>query len=129
MAEDAHRIVARYAELGEKIHTAFAAYTGSGFRRRVVGVTDRRLLVVKSRYWSLKDKGLLWADPLDQIALREGFSVWRTAGVDTGNTYVTIRRADQSTFRLNVRSGFFGRTEPATLRHIETLHSLIPGRF
>jgi hypothetical protein len=71
MAFDEHRIVARYAEPGEEIRAAFSAYTEGGFGRRVVGVTDHRLILIRSGYWSIKDRGPLWADPLDQAALKD----------------------------------------------------------
>ncbi|MDA0565879.1 hypothetical protein LG943_16390 [Streptomonospora sp. S1-112] len=128
MASDEHRIVARYTERDEEVRAAFSAYTGGGFGRRVVGVTDHRLILVKSGYWSITDKGLLWADPLDRVALKGGYEVWLTSGVNTGNAYVTVRRADGSTLRLNPRSGFVGRTDSAAA-NIAKLYSLVPGRF
>ena len=128
MASAEHDIAARYTEPGEDVRAAFSAYTGGGLGRRVVGVTDRRLILIKSGYWSITDKGLLWADPLDQVALKDSYEVWRTNGLNTGNAYVTIRRADQNTLRLNPRSSFIGQTHSAA-SSIERLYSLISGRF
>jgi hypothetical protein len=56
----------------ETLNVALSCYLGAGFQRAVLGVTDRRVLLVKSAYWSVRDKGLLWADPLDQVALAKG---------------------------------------------------------
>ncbi|MGP4009945.1 hypothetical protein [Streptomyces sp. 4N124] len=128
MASDEHRIAARYAEPGEEIRAVLSAYTGGGFGRRVVGVTNHRLILIKSGYWSITDKGLLWADPLDQVALKDSYEVWLTNGMNTGNAYLTIRRADQSTLRLNPRDSFVGRTGSAA-SNIEAFYSLIPGRY
>jgi hypothetical protein len=47
---------------------------------------------------------------------------------DTGNAYLAIRRADQSTLRINPRNSFIGRTGSAA-SNIEILYSLIPGRY
>jgi hypothetical protein len=112
----------------ERLKVALAAYTGLGLRRRVLGVTDRRLIVVRSGYWSVSDKGLLWADPLDEVAL--GSRPWElyTYGGYTGNTYVRIRRADGSTWRVNPRPKFFGGMD-GTRRNVETLFSSVKGRF
>lgn len=128
MASDEQRIAARYTESDEKVHAAFSAYTGSGLGRRVVGVTNHRLILIRSGYWSITDKGLLWADPLDQLALKDSYEVWRTNGLNTGNAYLTIRRADQSTLRLNPRNSFVGQTGSAA-SNIEKLYSLVHGRF
>lgn len=128
MASDEHRIVAGYIEPGEEICAVFSAYTGGGFGRRVVGVTDRRFILIKSGYWSITDKGLLWADPLDLVALKGNYQVWLTNGINTGNAYLAVRRADQSTLLLNPRESFIGGTGSAA-SNIETLYSLVSGRY
>lgn len=128
MRTEEQRVAAGHAGPGEPVRAAFSAYTGGGLGRRVVAVTDSRLILIRSGYWSITDRGLLWADPLDQVALRNSYEVWRTNGLDTGNAYLTIRRADGSTLRLNPRGGFFGQTGSAAAA-IEQLYSLVPGRF
>jgi hypothetical protein len=75
--------------------------------RRVVGVTSRRLVVIKSRCVPVSDKGLLWAEPLANLALKDNYTRWHTSGIHTGNSYATIRRSDGSTVMLNPRSSFF----------------------
>jgi hypothetical protein len=49
-------------------------------------------------------------------------------GAYTGNTYVRIRRADGSTFRLNPRTNFIGGGD-GTRRSVETLYASVKGRF
>jgi hypothetical protein len=120
-------IIARHTQPGESVRIAFNAYVSAGMRRRVVGVTDRRLIMVRSRYFSPSDKGLLWADPIDQVALYGSYSVWLTSGVNTGNAYVRIRRADGSTVKLNPRNSFFGQTGSAEAA-IKKLYAVILGR-
>ncbi|WP_203870445.1 hypothetical protein [Plantactinospora endophytica] len=121
-------IVSRYVDAGEKIRLAFSAYTGGGLGRRVVGVTTHRLVVVKSGYASVGDKGLLWTEPLDNVALKDNFSRWHTGGVYTGNSYVTVRRGDGSTVQFNPRSSFWGGRGAADA-NIAALYSAVPGRF
>lgn len=121
-------IVARYADADEEVQLAFSAYTGTGLGRRVVGVTTRRLTVIKSGYLSVSDKGLLWAEPLDSVALKDNYTRWHTGGIYTGNSYVTIRRGDGSTVRLNPRSSFWAGRDAAD-GNIVALYSKIPGRF
>ena len=121
-------IISGYTDPGEKVRAAFSAYVNAGLRRWVVGVTDQRLIVVKSGYWSISDKGLLWADPVDKIALDEQYSVWLTKGLNTGNAYLRIRRADGGTVKLNPRNGFVGQTGSAE-DNIKRLYALVPGRF
>jgi hypothetical protein len=106
---------------------AFNAYVSAGLRRRVVGVTDRRLIVVRSRYFSLSDMGLWWADPIDQVALHGSYSVWLTAGANTGNAYVRVRRANGGTVMFNPRERFIGQTGSAEA-NIKKLFTLIPER-
>ncbi|MCT2593423.1 hypothetical protein LHJ74_26540 [Streptomyces sp. N2-109] len=112
----------------EELRAAVSAYTGAGLSRVVVGVTDRRVLAIKSTYWSIRDKGLLWADPLDEVALADLPQEVRMKGAYTGNTYIRIRRADGSKLRLNPRSGFAG-DHAGTRSSVERLYSLISGRF
>lgn len=112
----------------ETLKAALSGYLGAGFRRGVLGVTDRRVLLVKSAYWTVSDRGLLWADPLDAVALGNRPIEFYASGAYTGNTYVQIRRADGSKFRLNPRTNFIGGSD-GTRRSVETLFSLIKGRF
>ncbi|MFG1925234.1 hypothetical protein [Cryptosporangium sp. NPDC048952] len=112
----------------ESLKAALTGYTSAGLRRVVLGVTDRRVLLVKSAYWSVQSKGLLWADPLDEVALGGRPSEFYVNGAYTGNTYVRIRRADGSVFRLNPRTNFVGGSD-GTRRSVETLFSSIEGRF
>jgi hypothetical protein len=112
----------------ETLKVALSGYLGLGFRRAVLGVTDRRVLLVKSAYWSIRDKGLLWADPLDKVALGGRPIELHVNGAYTGNSYVRIRRADGSTFRLNPRANFIGGSD-GTRRSMETLYSSVKGRF
>ena len=112
----------------ETLKVALSGYLGAGFRRAVLGVTDRRVLLVKSAYWSVRDKGLLWADPLDEVALGGSPTEFYVNGAYTGNTYVRIRRADGSKFRLNPRTNFIGGSD-GTRRSVETLYSSVKGRF
>ena len=111
----------------ETLKVVLSGYLGAGFRRAVLGVTDRRVLLVRSAYWSVRDKGLLWADPLDEVALG-GSTELHVNGAYTGNTYVRIRRADGSTFRLNPRTNFIGGSD-GTRRSVETLYASVKGRF
>ncbi|GGX80041.1 hypothetical protein [Streptomyces fructofermentans] len=112
----------------ETLKAALSGYLGAGFRRVVLGVTDRRVLLVRSSYWSISNQGLLWADPLDDLALGRRPRELHMNGSYTGNTYVRIRRADGSTFRLNPRTGFIGGSD-GTHRSVEALYSSIEGRF
>ncbi|MEU4229998.1 hypothetical protein AB0F17_37385 [Nonomuraea sp. NPDC026600] len=124
---DPETIIASHIEPGESVQTAFTAYVNAGLRRRVIGATDRRLIVVRSGYFSLSDKGLSWADPLDQVALYGSYSVWLKSGLNTGNAYVRIRRANGSTVTFNPRNSFIGQTGSAEA-NIKKLFALIPGR-
>jgi hypothetical protein len=121
-------VAARYLQPSEGLRAAFSAYTKAGFGRRVIALTDQRMLVLKSRYWSLADKGLLWTDPLDQLALPGSYSIWLTDGFNTGNAYVRVRRSDGTIFQLNPRNGFIGQTSSAE-ENIKLLYSLIPNRY
>ncbi|WP_367123519.1 hypothetical protein [Streptomyces phytohabitans] len=112
----------------ETVKAALPAYTGLGFSRIVLAVTDRRVLAVRSAYWSLKDKGLAWADPVDEVALGELPHELRTKGTYTGNTYVHLRRADGTSLKLNPRNGFAGDHE-GTRRNVRALYDAIPTRF
>lgn len=115
--------------LGEEtLKVALSGYLAAGFRRAVLGVTDRRVLLVKSAYWSVRDRGLLWADPLDEVALGGNATELFMGGAYTGNTYVRIRRADGSRFRLNPRTNFIGGSD-GTRRSVESLYSSVKGRF
>lgn len=124
---DPETIIASHAEPGESVRTAFNAYVNAGLRRRVIGATDRRLIMVRSGYFSLSDKGLLWADPIDQVALYGSYSVWLNSGLNTGNAYIRIRRSNGSTVTFNPRNSFIGQTGSAEA-NIKTLFALIPGR-
>ncbi|AXK35120.1 hypothetical protein DVA86_23195 [Streptomyces armeniacus] len=122
------RLMRPHLDRDEKLRAAVSGYTGLGFSRIILGVTDDRVLAVKSGYWSLTDKGLGWADPLDEVALGELPQEVRTKGAYTGNTYIRVRRADGSTLRLNPRNGFAGDHE-GTRRNVDALYAAVPGRF
>ena len=111
----------------ETLNVALSCYLGAGFQRAVLGVTDRRVLLVKSAYWSVRDKGLLWADPLDQVALAKRTVSLYAGFAYSGNTYVRMRHANDVKFRLNPRASFFGAD--GTQRNVEILYSSIKGRF
>ena len=111
----------------ETLKVALSCYLGLGFQRAVLGVTDRRVLLVKSAYWSVRDKGLLWADPLDQVALAKKTISLYADFAYSGNTYVQMRRANDTKFRLNPRTSFFGADN--TRRSVQILYSSIEGRF
>jgi hypothetical protein len=121
-------IVQRYVERGEDVQLAFSAYMGLGLRRCVVGVTTRRLLLIKSRYPRVTDEGLLWAEAMDDVALKDSYERWHTNGVYTGNSYVTLQRGNGSQVTFNPRSGFWGSGRSAD-DTIAKLYSVIPGRF
>ena len=109
------------------MQAAFSAYTAWGFGRRVIGVTDRRMLLLKSRYWSVQGKCLLWADPIRQVALRERVPWFLEVapGGPQGNFYLEIRRANGKKLTLNMRQTFVGRHGSAS-EAIKVLQSLVP---
>ncbi|MDA1361801.1 hypothetical protein O1R50_19390 [Glycomyces luteolus] len=117
-----------HLQSGESVRCAFSAWVRAGLARRVLGVTDRRVIMVRSAYWRLSDKGLLWADPIDQVALHGTYGVLLLNGLNTGNAYVRLRRADGTTVTFNPRSSFVGNTESA-VRNVERLFDLVPGRL
>ncbi|MGX1908380.1 hypothetical protein ACWIID_05905 [Streptomyces phaeochromogenes] len=86
------------------------------------------MLLVKSAYWSVRTRGLLRADPLDEVALGGDATEFYMSGAYTGNTYIRIRRADGSRFRLNPRTNFIGGSD-GTRRSVEILYSSVKGRF
>ncbi|MET7637808.1 hypothetical protein [Streptomyces sp. NPDC005438] len=112
----------------EKVRLAVSCYLGAGLSRAVLAVTDRRVLMVRSAYWSIRDKGLLWADPLEEVALSELPRELRAKGAYTGNTYLRLRRADGSTVKVNPRAGFAGDHDQ-TRRNVAQLYRLVEGRF
>ena len=112
----------------ETLKVALTGYLGAGFRRAVLGVTDRRVLPVGSAHWSVRDKGLLWAEPLDEVAPGDRPTEFHMSGACTGNTYVRIRRADGSTLRLNPRTNFIGGSD-GTRSSVEALFASVEGRF
>ncbi|WP_206788393.1 hypothetical protein [Amycolatopsis sp. MtRt-6] len=73
-------------------------------------------------------RGLLWAEPLTDVALKGSYERWHTNGVYTGNSYLTLRRGDGSLVRLNPRSGFWGGGHSAD-DTIDELYSVVPRRF
>jgi hypothetical protein len=89
---------------------------------RVLGVTDQRVIFIKSGYLSLSDRGLLWADPLHEVALAS-----RYQRKDNGRLCVGVRRADGSTMLFNPSSGT-GSWSGAEER-VARLYALIPGRY
>ena len=95
MPERETEIVERHAEPGEHVRGTFCAYAW-GIGRRVIGVTDQRFMLIKSRYWSVHGRRLLWADPIEKVALREHapwFTYMTPTGGQRGNSYLHIRRA------------------------------------
>lgn len=84
--------------------------------------------MVKSGYASVSDRGLLWTEPLDGIALKDGYTRWHTDGIYAGNSYVTIRRGDGSRVKFNPRGSFWGGRRAAD-EIIPQLYAAIPGRF
>ncbi len=122
-------IVERFADPGEDVRGAFSAYTAWGLRRRVIGVTDQRFLLISSRYWRLRGRRLLWGDALQQIALRERipwFLYITPASGQRGNTYLEVRRANGRKVTLNVRQSFIGR-HSSGLETLDALFALMPG--
>ncbi|MDT0268780.1 hypothetical protein RM844_21055 [Streptomyces sp. DSM 44915] len=113
---------------GEELRAAVSVYTGAGLSRVVLGVTNRRVLAIRSGYWSIRDRGLLWADPVEEVALAQRTRDVRVKGAYTGNTYLRLRRADGSELRLNPRSGFAG-DHAGTRKNVDRLYVVIPGRF
>lgn len=124
-------VAARHVQPAEVLHGAVPAFTGGGFGRRIVGVTDRRVLMIKSSYLRFSDGGLLWADDVDHVRLSPDVIKTNAAGdfdsVPSGNAYMTLARADGTLVELNVRRGFLFL--PQTDRHLATLFGLIPGRI
>lgn len=128
MNPDVQKIIRTHTRGDEQVKAALTAYTGLGLKRIILGVTDRRVLAVKTPYSSIKDNGLLWADPIDQVSLRNIARELYVGVANTGNTYLKLRRSDGSQLRFNPRESFVGNTSSAT-NNVELLYSLIPGRF
>ena len=121
-------VIEGYLEDGEKVTVACTAYITLGLERIVLGVTDQRVLAVKSAYFSISDKGLLWDDPVDEVALSETNRELYMNGANTGNTYLKLRRADGSELSFNPRERFIGKTRSASA-NVELLYSALPRRF
>ena len=122
-------IVECVADPGEHVRGAFSAYSAWGLRRRVIGVTDQRFMLISSRYWSLRGRRLLWADPVQQIALSETLPWFLAITPPTGqlgNTYLRVRRANGRKVTLNVRQSFIGRHSSGT-ETIDALFEMLPG--
>ncbi len=120
--------VDRIIEDGESVQAAFSAYTEIRLGRRVIGVTDRRFLLVKSSYWAVNARRLLWADPIQRVALREKYpwhQVVSPMSKSGGNSYLEIRRATGETVTLNMRQFFVGRHSSGD-ETITALRSLVP---
>lgn len=110
-------IVERVADPGEDVRGAFSAYSAWGLRRRVIGVTDQRFMLISSRYWSLRGRRLLWADPVQQIALSETlpwFLAFTPPTGQLGNTYLRVRRANGTRPSAEAEIGFVRRAIPRT---------------
>lgn len=122
------KIIRSYTRGEEKVHAAFPAYVRMGTKKILMGVTDTRVIAVKTPYGSVKDGGLLWADPIEDVALRAIARELYVGTANTGNTYLQLRRADGSTLRFNPRESFVGNTPSAT-NNVARLYELIPGRF
>ncbi len=117
-------IAAKYLQPGETLRGAVPAFTGGGFGRVILGVTERRVLLVKSSYSRFTDRGLLWADDARQVRLVPKVVMTRAPGQGmSGNAYVTLTRADGTKVDLNIRRGFLFL--PQSDKHLSTLFSLI----
>jgi hypothetical protein len=119
-------IATKHLEGGEVLRGAVPAFSGGGFGRLVIGVTDRRLLMIKSSYTHFKDRGLLWADDVSKVRLSGDVIKTTVRGAQSGNAYTTLVRADGTDFKLNVRRGFL--FFPQSDRHLRTLYALLPAR-
>jgi len=129
MPERETEIVERHAEPGEHVRGTFCAYAW-GIGRRVIGVTDQRFMLIKSRYWSVHGRRLLWADPIEKVALREHaswFTYMTPTGGQRGNSYLHIRRASGRKPTVNSRQAFIGRHSSAD-EAIDALCTLGPTR-
>jgi hypothetical protein len=121
-------IIASYVEYGEQILLACCAYTNAGLQRRVLGVTDRQMIMVKSHYFQLSDRGLLWADSVDQVALSNNVQYGDQLERRSGNVYVCIRRPNGQLVIVNPRRP--GRWHNYSARqNTARLYALVPGRF
>ena len=123
-------IATRYLEPGEVLHGTVPAFTGGGFGRLIIAITDRRLLMIKSSYSHFTDRGLLWADDISTVRISSQVVQTMGAGAGrnfkSGNSYVTLERADGGQVKLNIRRGFL--FFPESDRHLKTLFTLVPGR-
>jgi hypothetical protein len=117
VGQDAREIIEHYTEADEVIREVFAGYSGSGLRRRVLGVTAKRVIVVNGGYGSVKDKGLLWQDPVEQVALLE----------EVAPGLVKIQRSTGRFENFNPTSSFFGGKQDF-LVNVDRLFAAIPGR-
>ena len=134
MAPGIAQIARNYTERGELLQAQFHAWRSfrHGYRRWVIAVTNRRLIAIRCTFWRLNDGGLMWADPVDEVALRRGralrrngYAVFRNIKrFDTGNVYVQVRRATGR--RATVV--FYGEIDEG-VRNAETMYALIPSRF
>ncbi|MFE1237622.1 hypothetical protein [Streptomyces tendae] len=75
----------------------------------------------------MTDEGLLWADALEDAALKDNYERWHTNGLYTGNSYVTARHGNGSHVTFNPRSGFWGGGGSAD-HVLAMLYSYVPGR-
>jgi hypothetical protein len=120
-------MASKYVAADEHLINVITAYTSGGFGRRILAVTDRRLIMVKSAYWIVRDKGLIWAEDPATLALG-GATRTLVNGGESGNLYVTIRRAIGLRDALNVIPIFIGKTR-AGAANAQVLYSAIQGRF
>lgn len=124
----AEGIAAVYLQEGESLRAAISAYLGLGFTRAVIAMTDRRVLCVRSRFWSLADKGLWWADPIDQVTLADEVrKLYGDLSSIGGQLYLTLRRADGTEINVNPMPSFYAKL-PATKQQAKKLLEAIPGR-
>lgn len=121
-------LIASYLESGERILLACNAWVG--LRRRVLGVTDHRMIMVKSHYYRRSDRGLLWGDPVDDVALSNHVKFGDYHKTHNGNVYVQIRRPNGQIVTVNPRKpGLAYHTKHSARDNTARLYALVPGRF
>jgi hypothetical protein len=127
MDDDLRRFVGDYLEPNEVVRAVMNVYTYTGAGRRVVCLTNRRIVVVKRGYMALKDKGLDWSDDIEAVAISHRTQTLSVNGIDTGRLEVEIRRASGRIVIFNLQKGI--GPDPSASERSELLFSLIPGRF
>ncbi len=120
-SDAARAAVEPHLEPGEVVRLVVTGYSGMT-ARVILGVTDRRVLAVRSAYWMVKGKGLMWADPLSAVKILGKPSETKVGpqglGQKSGNVYVTLQRADGKKFVFNPRNGFFAHGGAANAKRL-----------